>query len=93
LTASPKPPEHVRVTTSTGARFTVDAPRLVNDSIFGTTVTVDPKGTPITRAVAMPLPDLRTVEVRKADGASTMMLVVGIVGAEAAGDGEEGIRG
>ncbi len=81
LTASPKPPEHVRVTTNAGAKFTVDGPRVVNDSLFGTTATVDAKGTPTTRAVAMPLGELRTIEVRKADGTSTMMLVVGIVGA------------
>ena len=56
-------------------------PRVVNDSLFGTTVAVDAKGTPTTRAVAMPLADIRTAEVQKADGTSTLMLVVGIVGA------------
>lgn len=81
LTASPKPPEHLRVTTNAGAKFTVDAPRVVNDSLFGTTVAVDSKGTATTRAVAMPLSDVRTAEVQKSDGSSTAMLVVGIVGA------------
>ena len=80
LMATPKPPERVRVTTTAGAKFVVDAPRVVNDSLFGTTVAVDSKGAPTTRAVAMPIADIRTAEVRKADGTATMMLVVGIVG-------------
>ena len=81
LTATPKPPEHLRVTTNDGAKFVVDAPRVVNDSLFGTTVAVDSKGTPTTKAVASPLADIRTAEEKKADGTSTMMLVVGVVGA------------
>ena len=79
LAAAPKPPEHLRVTTTAGAKFVVDAPRVVNDSLFGTTVAVDSKGMPTTQAVAMPLAELRTVEVKKADGTSTMLLVAGVV--------------
>ena len=78
LTASPKPPEHVRVTTTAGAKFTVDAPRVVNDSLFGTTATVDSKGTPTTRTVAMPLSDVRTAEVQKSDGSKTAILLAGV---------------
>ncbi len=80
LTASPKPLEHVRVTTVAGATLTVDAPRVVDDSLFGTTVVIK-KGAPTTQPVAMPLADIRTVQVRKSDGTATMVLVVGIVGA------------
>ena len=80
LTASPKPPEHVRVTTNAGARFTVDGPRVVNDSLFGTTVAVDSKGAPTTRAVAMSLAEVRRVEVQKSDGSTAVLVVVGIVG-------------
>ena len=80
LTATPKPPEHLRVTTTAGAKFIVDAPRVVNDSLFGTTVAVDSKGTPTTKAVAMPIADIRTAEVQKSDGSTAVIVVVGIVG-------------
>lgn len=80
LTTTPTPPEHLRVTTTAGKRFVVDAPRVVNDSLFGTTAVVDAKGTPTTKAVAMPLSEIRTAEVRKADGGATAMLVAGVVG-------------
>jgi len=81
LTAAPKPPEHLRVTTADGAQIDVNAPRVVNDSLYGTTAVTGARGEPTTRAVAIPLANVRTVEVRKSDGTSTMMLVVGVVGA------------
>jgi len=81
LTASPKPPEHVRVISTDGALVEVDGPRVVNDSLFGTTVVTGPRGEPTTQAMAIPLTRIRTVEVKKSDGSKTTILVVGIVGA------------
>ena len=60
--------------------FVVDAPRVVHDSLFGTTRVVDARGAATSRAVAMPLAELRAVDVRKFDVAGTLVLVGGIVG-------------
>lgn len=81
LTAAPKPPEHLRVTTNDGAVVEVDGPRVVNDSLFGTTVVTGARGEPSMKAVAIPLAGIRTVEVKKSDGSGTMMLVVGVAAA------------
>jgi hypothetical protein len=81
LTATPKPPEHLRVTTNEGVVVEVDGPRVVNDSLFGTTVASGPRGEPATKAVAIPLSGIRTVEVKRPDGSKTTILVIGIVGA------------
>jgi hypothetical protein len=81
LTAAPKPPEHIRVTTTAGATVEVDAPRVVNDSLFGTTVVTGPRGEPTTQAVAIPLAGIHTVAVKRPDGSKTTILVIGIVGA------------
>jgi len=81
LTASPKAVKQLRITTTDGVPVDIDAPRVVNDSLFGTTATAGPRGEPTTRAVALPLAQVRSVEVRKSDGTKTMMLAVGVVGA------------
>jgi len=80
LTASPQPPDRVQVTTTSGYSFVVDAPRVVHDSLFGTTGAVDSRGAPTSRAVAIPLAELRAVEVRKFDVGGTLILVGGVVG-------------
>ncbi|MDH4132289.1 MAG: hypothetical protein OEV95_10855 [Gemmatimonadota bacterium] len=80
--ASPKPPEHVRVTTTDGATLLVDAPRVVHDSLWGTAVAVDSRGHPATSAVAIPLATVHSVEIRKADGKKTAVLF-GVLGVAA----------
>jgi hypothetical protein len=80
LTAPPKPVNKVRVTTTAGRAIEVDAPRVVNDTLFGSTWTAGSGGKAGAQAVALPLVDIRTVEVRKSDSGSTVILVVAIVG-------------
>lgn len=79
LTAPPKPADKVRITTSDGAQREVDAPRVVNDTLYGTAWETDPSGKPGAVPVALPLSEIRTVEVRKSDGTNTAILVGGIV--------------
>jgi hypothetical protein len=79
LTAAPKPPEHIRVTTTAGATVEVNAPRVVNDTLYGSTWTAGPKGQLRAGVMTIPIADIRTVEVRASDGAKTAMLVVGVV--------------
>jgi hypothetical protein len=81
LTAFPKPPAHIRVTTTDGANLVVDAPRVVHDSLFGTTEALGPRGEPTTRIVAIPVAELHSVEVKKPDGTKTLVLAAGVVGA------------
>jgi hypothetical protein len=83
LTAAPQSPEHVQVTTISGYTFVVDAPRVVHDTLFGTTGAVDARGAPSTRTVALPLAELRSVDVRKFDVWGTLVLVGGVVGVSA----------
>jgi hypothetical protein len=80
LTAPPKPVNKVRVTTTAGRAIEVDAPRVVNDTLFGSAWTAGSGGKQVTEAVALPLADIRTVEVKKSDGTTTALLLVGIVG-------------
>jgi hypothetical protein len=79
LTAPPKPVDKVRVTTTAGAQLEVDAPRVVNDTLFGSSWTAEAGGKQTTEAVALPLADIRTVEVKKSDGTTTLLVIVGIV--------------
>ena len=60
LTAAPKPPEHLRVTTTDGAVVEVDGPRVANDSLFGSTVDDWARAASETRPMAIPLADIRT---------------------------------
>ena len=80
LTAPPKPAEKVRITTSDGKQRDVDAPRVVNDTLYGSAWETGPGGKPAAVAVALPLSEIRAVEVRKSDGSKTAILAVGIVG-------------
>jgi len=79
LTAPPKPAEKVRITTSDGKQRDVDAPRVVNDTLYGSAWETGPSGKPGAVAVALPLSEVRTVEVRKSDGTNTAILIGGIV--------------
>lgn len=80
LTASPDRPELVRVTTNAGAQLKFSAPRVAHDTLYGSTWTTGPGGKQSAGIIAIPIADIRTVEVRKADGTKTLMLVGGIVG-------------
>jgi len=80
LTAPPKPVNKVRVSTSAGTSIEVDAPRVVNDTLFGSTWTAGSGGKQTAEAVALPLTDIRTVEVKKTDGTTTALVLVGVVG-------------
>ena len=80
LTAPPQPVNKVRVTTTAGRAIEVDAPRVVNDTLFGSAWTAGSGGRQVAEAVALPLADIRTVEVKKSDGTTTALVIVGVVG-------------
>jgi len=80
LTASPERPEHLRVTTNAGAQLDFNAPRVAHDTLYGSTWITGAGGQQSAGIMAVPVADIRTVEVRKADGTKTLMLVGGIVG-------------
>ena len=80
LTAPPHPVDRVRITDTTGARIDVSAPRVVNDTLFGSTWTTGAGGKQAESAVSLPLSAIQMVEVRKTDGGTTAILVIGIVG-------------
>lgn len=80
LTAPPQPVKTVRVTTTDGTSIEVDAPRVVNDTLFGSAWTAGPGGKQTAEPVALPLADIRTVEVKKSDGTTTALVIVGVVG-------------
>jgi len=79
LTAPPKPVKTVRVTTTAGTSIEVDAPRVVNDTLFGSAWMAGSGGKQTAEPVALPLTDIQTVKVKKSDGTSTALLVGGIV--------------
>jgi hypothetical protein len=79
LNAGSKPVKQVRVVTTNGAQIDVNAPRVANDTLFGTTWMTGPGGKQVSEAVAISVADLRTVEVRRSDGGKTALLIGGIV--------------
>ncbi len=52
---------------------------MVNDTLFGSAWTAGSGGKQTAQAVALPLVDIRTVEVKKSDGTTTLLVIVGIV--------------
>jgi hypothetical protein len=69
----------VRITTLDGQRFKVEHPRLRTDTLIGTRDTA---------AIAVPLGQVRELEVRRPSAQRTILLVVGsLVGAAAAAYG------
>jgi hypothetical protein len=74
LTAPPKSVEKMRVITTKGATIELEYPRVVNDTLYGGPVTSTTKAGPI----AVPVTDIRTIEIRKSDGGKTVALIVGI---------------
>ena len=79
LTAAPKPPSKLRVTTTDGAVVEVDEPRVANDTLYGSTWTTGAGGKQSAGVMTIPIANIRTVEVRKSDGTKTVLLVGGIV--------------
>jgi hypothetical protein len=78
LTAAPEAPERIRVTTADGATVEVDAPRVANDTLYGSTWTTGAGGKQSAGVMTIPIANIRTVEVRKSDGTKTLLLVGGI---------------
>lgn len=74
LTAGPKRPQHVRVTTFGGENFVVDEPRVVHDGLHGRRYMGDGRGNATIRIVAIPLPDIRPAEVQRLPNRSTNSL-------------------
>ncbi len=68
LTAPPKPAQRLRITREGGIRTYLDVPKVINDSLRG----YDARSSGA--EVAIPLTDIRTVEVAK-----PTLLVIGIV--------------
>lgn len=73
LTAPPKTPPTVRVTTSTGQRVQFDAPRVSGDSLVDLATHSD------TAQRVVALSTITTVERKKTNAALTLGLVVGTV--------------
>jgi len=78
LTAPPKPVKTVRVVTTAGTSIEVDAPRVVNDTLLGSAWTAGSGGRQTAEPVAVPLADIRAVEVKKTDGTTTALVLVGV---------------
>jgi hypothetical protein len=82
--AVPKPmpgsadvPQYVRILVHDGRLLEVDSPVVRGDSLFGQRA--DP-GDLDSLEVAMSIQDIRSIEARKADGAKSLFLVLGVVG-------------
>jgi hypothetical protein len=75
LTAPPKTVKKARITTTSGARIELGNLRVANDTLYGEPAVPRPEPGPM----AIPLADIKKVEVHKADLASTAVLIGGIV--------------
>ena len=86
-------PSQVRVTRADGGRFTLQRPRLSNDTLIG-----ELASSSASRAIAVPLSEVRSLEVRRFDGLETAGLIAGvgataILIAAAASGGDESSSG
>jgi hypothetical protein len=82
-------PSQVRVTRNDGGRFTLRRPRLSGDTLVGDLTSSAASGT-----IAVPLSEVRSLEVRRFNGLKTAGLIAGvgataILIAAAAGDGDD----
>jgi hypothetical protein len=82
-------PSQVRVTRNDGGRFTLRRPRLSGDTLVGEVASSAASGT-----IAVPLREVRSLEVRRFNGLKTAGLIAGvgataILIAAAAGDGDD----
>jgi hypothetical protein len=76
LTASPRPPERIRITRTDGARVEIWQPFVRNDTVIGQNATPHQA----TMYLVVPLPDVKSVEVR----GPSPLLTLGFVGAAVA---------
>ncbi|MGH7580926.1 MAG: hypothetical protein ACREM9_12180, partial [Gemmatimonadales bacterium] len=86
-------PSQVRVTRADGGRFTLQRPRLSNDTLIGELASSSASG-----AIAVPLSEVRSLEVRRFDGLETAGWIAGvgataILIAAAASGGDESSSG
>jgi hypothetical protein len=79
LATQPKPAEQVRATLVDGSRVVLKSPVVINDTLRGFR---PDRNTDLT-VIAIPLDQVKQVEVREMDGTKTMFMVVGAVGATA----------
>ena len=76
LTSSPRPPERVRITRNDGARVEIWQPFVRNDSVIGQNAVPQQA----TQYLVVPLPDVKSVEVRQPSPLLTLALVGVAVG-------------
>ena len=76
LTSSPRPPERVRITRTDGARVEIWQPFVRNDSVIGQNAVPQQA----TQYLVVPLPDVKSVEVRQPSPLLTLALVGVAVG-------------
>ena len=74
LTAPPAPVESIRVTTTDGRRLTLASPRVIGDTLKGFRPDADIDPT----VVAVPLAQVRSVEIRKKDEGGTAGLSLAV---------------
>ena len=77
LTAPPTPVESIRVTTTDGRRLTLVSPRVIGDTLRGFRPDADIDPT----VVAVPLAQVRSVEIRKKDEGGTAGLSLAVAAA------------
>jgi hypothetical protein len=82
LTAPPKPVKSVRVTTIDNRSLELEHPRVAGDTLYGASLTFGARGEPTSEAVAIPVAEVRLVEVQRPDDTKSM---VGVVAAVAIG--------
>lgn len=75
LTAPPKPAQHLRVTREGGERVYLDAPQVINDSLRG----FDARS--LGEELAIPVADVRLVEVQEPSAGKTLGMFGIILGA------------
>jgi hypothetical protein len=71
-----KKPDQVRLTLANSSRIVIARPAIIGDSLIGTPPGADTKR--IAQRLAVPLSDIRSVEVQRVNGAKTALLVAGL---------------
>jgi hypothetical protein len=69
-------PDQVRVTLGNGSRIVVAGPTIIGDSLIGAPPGADPKR--IAQRLAIPLSDVRSVEVQRVNAGKTALLIAGV---------------
>lgn len=71
-----KQPDQVRVTLESGSRIVIARPAIIGDSLIGTPPGADTKR--IAQRLAVPLSDIRSVEVQRVNAGKTALLIAGV---------------